>query len=58
MTFGEFVAHIVQTNLFICSGIGSTPLADDSGRTEEAVGYRWRQCAGRGDRRLITAAKA
>jgi hypothetical protein len=25
MTFGELVAHIVQTNVFICSGIGSTP---------------------------------
>ena len=25
MTFGQLVAHIVQTNLFICSGIGSTP---------------------------------
>jgi hypothetical protein len=25
MTFGQLVAHIVQTNVFICSGIGSTP---------------------------------
>jgi hypothetical protein len=25
MTFGALVAHIVQTNVFICSGIGSTP---------------------------------
>jgi hypothetical protein len=25
MTFGQLVAHIVQTNMFICSGIGSTP---------------------------------
>jgi uncharacterized damage-inducible protein DinB len=24
MTFGQLVAHIVQTNIFICSGIGST----------------------------------
>jgi hypothetical protein len=24
MTFGQLVAHIVQTNVFICSGIGST----------------------------------
>jgi len=26
MTFGELVAHIVQTNVFICSGIGSASL--------------------------------
>lgn len=25
MTFGQLVVHIVQTNVFICSGIGSTP---------------------------------
>ena len=25
MTFGQLVAHVVQTNIFICSGIGSTP---------------------------------
>lgn len=25
MTFGQLVAHIVQTNVFICAGIGSTP---------------------------------
>ena len=25
MTFGQLVAHIVQTNVFICSGISSTP---------------------------------
>ena len=25
MTFGQLVAHIVQTNVFICSGIGGTP---------------------------------
>ena len=25
MTFGQLVAHIVQTNVFICSGIGSVP---------------------------------
>lgn len=25
MTFGQLVAHIVQTNVFLCSGIGSTP---------------------------------
>lgn len=25
MTFGQLIAHIVQTNVFICSGIGSTP---------------------------------
>lgn len=25
MTFGQLVAHVVQTNVFICSGIGSTP---------------------------------
>jgi hypothetical protein len=25
MTFGKLVAHVVQTNVFICSGIGSTP---------------------------------
>jgi hypothetical protein len=25
MTFGQLVAHIVQTNVVICSGIGSTP---------------------------------
>jgi hypothetical protein len=25
MTFGHLVAHVVQTNVFICSGIGSTP---------------------------------
>jgi hypothetical protein len=25
MTFGQLVAHIVQTNVFICSSIGSTP---------------------------------
>jgi hypothetical protein len=25
MTFGQLVAHIAQTNVFICSGIGSTP---------------------------------
>jgi hypothetical protein len=24
MTFGQLVAHIVQTNMFICSGIGNT----------------------------------
>jgi hypothetical protein len=24
-TFGQLVAHVVQTNVFICSGIGSTP---------------------------------
>ena len=25
MTFGQLIAHIVQTNVFICSGIGTTP---------------------------------
>jgi hypothetical protein len=25
MTFGKLIAHVVQTNVFICSGIGSTP---------------------------------
>jgi len=25
MTFGALVAHVVQTNVFLCSGIGSTP---------------------------------
>jgi uncharacterized damage-inducible protein DinB len=25
MTFGQLVVHIVQTNVFICSGIGGTP---------------------------------
>ena len=25
MTFGQLIAHVVQTNVFICSGIGSTP---------------------------------
>ena len=25
MTFGKLVVHIVQTNTFICSGIGNTP---------------------------------
>lgn len=25
MTFGQLVAHVVQTNVFICSAIGSTP---------------------------------
>ena len=25
MSFGQLVAHVVQTNVFICSGIGSTP---------------------------------
>ena len=25
MTFGQLVVHIVQTNVFICTGIGSTP---------------------------------
>jgi hypothetical protein len=25
MTFAQLVAHVVQTNIFICSGIGSTP---------------------------------
>jgi hypothetical protein len=25
MTFGKLVAHVVQTNVFLCSGIGSTP---------------------------------
>jgi DinB family protein len=25
MSFGDLVAHVVQTNVFICSGIGSTP---------------------------------
>jgi len=25
MTFGALIAHIVQTNVFICSGIGSVP---------------------------------
>jgi hypothetical protein len=25
MTFGKLVAHVVQTNVFLCSGIGSAP---------------------------------
>jgi hypothetical protein len=25
MTFGKLIAHVVQTNVFICSGIGGTP---------------------------------
>ena len=25
MTFGQLIAHVVQTNVFICSAIGSTP---------------------------------
>ena len=25
MTFGKLVAHVVQTNVFLCSGIGSVP---------------------------------
>jgi DinB superfamily len=25
ITFGQLIAHIVQTNIFICSGIGSAP---------------------------------
>jgi hypothetical protein len=25
MTFGQLIVHIVQTNVFICSGIRSTP---------------------------------
>jgi hypothetical protein len=25
MTFGQLVVHIVQTNVFLCSGIGTTP---------------------------------
>lgn len=28
MTFGKLVAHIVQTNVAICSAIGGTPAAD------------------------------
>jgi hypothetical protein len=29
MTFGKLVVHIVQTNTFICSGIGNTPASAD-----------------------------
>jgi hypothetical protein len=38
MTFGRLVAHIVQTNVFICSGIGSTPAPMTSDNLQKLQG--------------------